>query len=217
LIRKLISFLGSLLALVTGAGLLARFLPPDIWWPPSIIALLLPGLLFLTLIFFLFCLYRKWLKAAIFPGLILIAALPITTRLFSFSSGKASAASQKTATIITTNVRGYKNDLWENVDSELAFRFLRARKPDALLLQETRNNRHKEPYFDKIKAISELEKRHQPKIKTIATYADQPTFIADKFPKRTSFNGFLVTDVETKLGTIRIINAHLQSNQISGT
>lgn len=216
MIRKLISFLGSLLAAVTGAGLLARFLPPDVWWPPSIIALLLPGLVFLTLLFFLFCLYRKWRKAAIFPGLILIATLPITTRLFSFSISGADPTDEEQVTIITTNVRGFKNDLWESVDPETAFRFIRDRKSDVLLLQETRNNRHKTPYFDEIKAASGLAKRHQPKIKTLATYADAPTFVADKFPKRTSFNGFLVTDVETKLGTIRIINAHLQSNQISG-
>ncbi len=216
MIRKLISFLGSLLAIVTGAGLLARFLPPDLWWPPSIIALLLPGLLLLTLLFVLFCLYRRWRKTAILPALILLAALPITNRLFSFGFGGTEATGQEQVTVVTTNVRGFKNDSWKSIDEKLAFRFLKKHQPDVLLLQETKHHRHQPPYFDEIKAAAGLAKRHQPKGKTIATYADQPTFIADEFPKRTSFNGFLVTDVETTLGTIRFINAHLQSNRISG-
>jgi len=215
LIRKLISFLGSLLAIVTGAGLLARFLPPDVWWPPSIIALLLPGLLLLTLLFFLLCLYRKWRKAAVFPALVLIAALPIANRLFSFGLGSDEVAARGEISVVTTNVRGFKNYAWKSIDEELAFRFIRNLKPDVLLLQETRHHRYAQPYFKEIKAAAELNKRHQPKGKTIATYADEVAFIADEFPKRTDFNGFLVTDIETARGTIRFINAHLQSNQIS--
>jgi endonuclease/exonuclease/phosphatase family metal-dependent hydrolase len=215
LVRKLISLLGSLLAAVAGAGLLARFLPPDVWWPPSIIALLLPGLLVFTFIFVVWCFYRKWRKALVFPCLVLIAALPISTRLFSFSLGSSEASKGKNVTIVTTNVRGFKDAAWKAVSKDLSLRFIRDHQPDVLMLQETRDNRHKVPLFDEIKAASGLGKRHQPKRKTLATYADNPTFIADKFPSRHSFNGFLVTDVKTDLGTIRLINAHLQSNRIS--
>lgn len=202
--------------MVTGAGLLARFLPPDVWWPPSIIALLLPGLLLFTLLFFLFCLYRKWRKTAVFPCLILIAALPITTRLFSFGTGNSEASlNAEDITIMTANVRGYKNDIWESVDEELAFRFIRDRKPTILLLQETRHEKFADSYVDNLKEASGLKKRHQPANSKVATYADQPVFIADRFVSRGRYNGFLVTDVETRIGTVRIINAHLQSNRIS--
>lgn len=203
------------MAAVAGAGLLARFLPPDVWWPPSIIALLLPGLLVFTLVFVVWCFHRKWRKALVFPCLILITALPITTRLFSFGISGSSASDDGSITIVTTNVRGFKDTAWKDLSKDLSLRFIQGRKPDVLLLQETRNDRHKTPYFDEIKASTGLGKRHQPKSKTIATYANSPTFIADKFPNRHSFNGFLVTDVETDIGTIRIINAHLQSNRIS--
>ncbi len=213
MIRKLISFLGSLLAAVTGAGLLARFVSPSIWWPPSIIALLLPGLLFLTLLFFTFCLYQKWRTAAVFPFLVLLAALPISTRICSFGMGGNVAAKEDKVTIVTTNVRSFKNDAWVSVEDELAFRFLTQKKPDILLLQETRNGK----YVEGVKAATGLTNRHQPKGKTIVTYADGLTPIAHSFPKLGgSFNGFLVTDIETSLGTIRVINLHLKSNKISG-
>lgn len=215
MVRKLLSLLGNLLAAVAGAGLLARFLPPDVWWPPSIIALLLPVLLVLTLIFVAWCFYRKWLKALVFPCLILAAALPIFTRIFSFGLGGAGTSDGETITIVTANVRGFKNEVSESIPEELSLRFLQNLNPDVLLLQETRSDKEKAPYFDEIKAASGLGKRHQPTRKTIATYANSLNFIADEFPPRRSFNGFLVTDVKTKLGTIRIINAHLQSNRIS--
>ncbi|WP_187271025.1 endonuclease/exonuclease/phosphatase family protein [Neolewinella aurantiaca] len=215
MVRKLISLLGNLLAAVTGAGLLARFLPPDFWWPPSIIALLLPGLLLLTLLFVVWCFYRKWRKALIFPVLVLVAALPLATRLFSFGAGGNSGARGDTVTLITTNVRAFKNDIWESVSEELSFRFINQRKPDVLLLQETRNDGSDTPYFTEIKEASGLAKRHQPTRRTVATYADELDFVADKFSGAGGYNGFLVTDVKTKLGTIRVINAHLQSNRIT--
>ena len=215
MVRKLISLPGTLLAAVAGAGLLARFLPPDVWWPPSIIALLLPGLLVATFIFAVFCFYRKWRKTAVFPCLILIAALPITNRLFSFGFGGAEASGGEKITLVTTNVRGFKNDVWSSVEEASAFRFLQQQKPDVLLLQETRHDKYKRPYFEEIKAASGLNKRHQPTKTTVATYANELAFIAERFSGPGRYNGFLVTDVETKAGTVRIINAHLQSNRIS--
>lgn len=209
--RKLFYIAGNLLAAVTAAGLLARFVPPDVWWPPAVIALLLPGLLFLTMLFTGWMLYRRRWSAAAFPGLVLLAALPLLGRLFAFSLAPLPAADGATATVLTANVRGFKDGAWQPVGEERSVAFLRDAAPDVLLLQEARAG----VLIDPIRQASGLGKRHQPRRKTVATYADNPTFIADVFPKR-HFNGFLVTDVETDIGTLRVINVHLQSNMISG-
>lgn len=209
--RKLFYFAGNLLAAVTAAGLLARFVPPDVWWPPAVIALLLPGLLLLTFLFVALMLYRKRWRVATFPALVLLGALPLAGRLFAVSMGSAPATDGPTVTLLTTNVRGFKNDAWQRIKMDRVTAFLQETAPDVLLLQEAQAG----AFVDPIRRASGLNKRHQPGKKTIATYADNPTFIADVFPRR-QFNGFLVTDVETDLGTLRIINVHLQSNQISG-
>lgn len=216
MVRKLIIFLGSSLATVTGAGLLARYVPPNVWWPPSIIALLLPGLLLLSLLFLVLCFYKKWFGAAILPGLILLAAFPLFPRLFSVSLGSRSSTEAKAISLISANVRRFKNDKGEAVGREKAFGFIRDGEPDVLLLQETLHSRYKNPFFKDISKAAGLKKRHQPKNKTIATYADRSDFVTDEFPAGSDINGFLITDVETDVGTIRVINVHLLSNQISG-
>lgn len=208
--RKLFYIAGNLLAAVTAAGLLARFVPPDVWWPPAVIALLLPGLLFLTILFTGWMLYRKRWSVAVFPALVLLAALPLVGRLFAVSLGSDPAGDSPTITLLTTNVRGFKDDAWQPVGADYSTRFIAKVKPDVLLLQEASAG----AFVDPIRQASGLDKRHQPGKKTVATYADAPTFIDDVFPKR-KFNGFLVTDVETDIGTLRVINVHLQSNMIS--
>lgn len=213
--KKLIFLLGNLLAAVSAAGLLARFIPPDVWWPPAVIALLLPGLLFGTLLFALWTAYHKAWSVLVLPAIVLIATVPLLGRLFAFSPGSGLAASgaSATATVLTANVRGFKNSAWQDIAPALRTNFLTGLDPDVLLLQEARTAYS----IDAIRAVSGLDKRHQPGSKTIATYADSPTFVADVFTRKgAGFNGFLVTDVETAIGTLRIINVHLQSNRISG-
>ncbi|MEM6770021.1 MAG: endonuclease/exonuclease/phosphatase family protein [Bacteroidota bacterium] len=210
--KRLILLLGNLLAAVTGAGLLARFIPPDVWWPPAVIALLLPGLLLGTLVFTAWALYRKHWRSATLPGLVVLASLPLLGRLFAVTFAVPTPTPADQVTVLTTNVRGFKNEAWQSIESHLRTTFIQQAAPDILLLQETSGGK----MADAIKATSKLNKRHQPNRKTIATYANELTFISDKFAKPGNFNGFLVTDVTTNIGTIRVINAHLQSNRISG-
>ena len=212
MLRKLIHLFGQLLAVVTAAGLLARFVPPDVWWPPAVIALLLPGLIALLLLFTLWVLYcRRW-SVAVLPALVLMGATPLLGRLFAFSLGGEDTATEQTVSLVTANVRGFKNDAWQSVGPQRGTVFLDALSPDVLLLQEAQAG----PFVDPIRSASGLDKRHQPRNKTVATYADEVSFVADEFVGRKRFNGFLVTDVETSIGTLRIINVHLRSNQISG-
>lgn len=211
--KKPIFLLGNLLAAVTAAGLLARFVPPDAWWPPAVIALLLPGLLFGTLLFAGWVAYRKKWSVLVFPALVLLAAIPVAGRLFALSLSALPEADSPTVSIVTANVRGFKNSAWQEISPALRTDFLRALHPDVLLLQEA----YDPAQVDGVRSASGLDKRHQPKRKSIATYADRPTFIADVFTRKgTGYNGFVVTDVETDIGTLRVINVHLQSNRISG-
>lgn len=212
MLKRFIFLLGNLLAAITGAGLLARYIPPDVWWPPAVIALLLPGLLLGTLLFTGWAVYRKYWSAATLPGLIVLCSLPLLGRLFALTFSSPPPAPEERITLLTTNVRGFKNEAWHDIEPHLRTTFIQASAPDVMLLQETTGGK----MADALKAVSKLGKRHQPNKKTISTYADELTFISDKFAKPGKFNGFLVTDVATALGTIRVINAHLQSNRISG-
>lgn len=211
MLKKLILLLGNLLAAVTAAGLLARFIPPDVWWPPAVIALLLPGLLLLTLLFTLWVLYQRQWTAAFLPVVVMIAVLPLFNRLFSLALSSESSAPKDHVTVLTANVRTFKNDAFQSIDPALRTRFMKVAAPDILLLQEI----HAGEVVEAVQSATGLQRRHQPQGKTIATYANEVTFVTDKFRKSGRVNGILVTDVTTDIGTLRIINAHLRSNRIS--
>lgn len=215
MLRKAILFSGNLLALVAGFGLLARFVPPDVWWPPSVISLLLPGLLLATLLFLLLCLYWKKWKSALLPALILAATIPLLGRLFAFGHS-VDGSRQDSFNVITANVRNFKYASWKQVSAEIATQFIKESSPQVLLLQEARSDRFKQPLYGELKVASGLGKRHQPAGKPIATYAKELTFVKDRFVHPNTPNGYLISDVMTTIGAIRVINVHLQSNRISG-
>ncbi|MBC6994406.1 endonuclease/exonuclease/phosphatase family protein [Neolewinella lacunae] len=214
MLSRFLHLLGVTFSLSAAFGLLARFVPPDVWWPPAVVPLFLPILLALTLLYASWNAYRRRWKWTALPALVLLLSLPMAKRLFAISTG-GSAAGASSISVITANLRGFQNDLWKDISFTAAEPFLGGAKPDVLLLQETRTEGHRANFVAEIKASTGLAKRHQPPGKAIATYANDPTFVADKFIETGAFNGYLITDVTTELGKIRVINAHLQSNRIS--
>ena len=213
-LKKSVYLIGNLMAAVAGAGLLARFVSPELWWPPAIISLGLPLLLLLTGLLAIYLLFRKRWRLAILPVVVTLAAVPLVPRLFALTLFSPPTG-EPAITVITNNIRGYKNGAHQAVSAKVAVNFADKRKPDLLLLQEARHSGYSDPWFGEMKEASGLAKRHQLPEKTIATYADELTFVAEKFRPK-AFNGFIVTDVQTALGPVRVINAHLESNRISG-
>ena len=212
MLRFIVHALGILVSIGAGLGLLARFIPPDALWPPAIVALVLPALLALTLGYLAYTLLsRRWAKA-VFPGLILLCSLPLLPQLFSF--GGSTAGEGSTVTVLTSNARGFRDDAYQWVAHERVGRYLREVAPDVLLVQECYRSGHAESGAEVIKAASGLGKRHQPDRGPLATFADDLQFVSDQY-SRNGLNGLLVSDVKTDIGTVRVINAHLQSNQIS--
>lgn len=212
--KKSIYLLVNLLAVATGLGLLARFVPPDAFWPPATIALVLSPLLFLTMIAAAYGLFRRRWRAVLLPTLVTLAAVPLLPRLFAFGGGTPATADTPTVRLVTNNVRSFQNDAHRPVDSAGALAFLPRQQPDILLLQETRHDGYgaENAYYTAIKRASGLGKRHQLPRRSVATYADEIEFVAEEFKRS---NGFQVTDVTTAIGVLRVINAHLESNRIS--
>lgn len=213
MLRSLFHLLGTSVALLAAFGLLARFVPPDVLWPPAIVALLLPGLLLVTLLFTLIVLYQRRWKAAVIPVLVLLVSLPMAGRLFSLGTGNGGAAEASPRLVIgTVNARGFKDGAWKEVPEKKVVDFLQKMDTEVLLIQEAGNAKGKVSREKLIKKEGAYATRLQPKNRAVATYADNLSTVATKFD---GYNGFTVADVKTSLGTIRFINAHLQSNRIS--
>ncbi|MEM9528387.1 MAG: endonuclease/exonuclease/phosphatase family protein [Bacteroidota bacterium] len=210
MLRSLFHLLGNSVALLAAFGLLARFVPPDVLWPPAIVALLLPGLLLATLLFTIIVLYQRRWKAAVVPVLVLLVSLPMVGRLFSLGTGSGAQAEANPRLVIgTVNARGFKNAAWKNVAEQQVVDFLHKLDAEILLIQEAGAGAQRNNLIKKAGAFATYL---QPQKRTVATYADNLHEVAAKFE---GYNGFTVADVKTSLGTIRFINAHIQSNRIS--
>ena len=218
MLRILFHLAGFVTCVVAGLGLLARYIPPDVLWPPAIIALVLPFLLLCVAAYLAVVIWKKHWGKAIFPGLILLLALPIVSQLWtvSFGGGEVEKGAAN-LTVLTANVHNFRDDDYQTVDAQTSTDFIAPHSPSILLLQES-HLPYKTPdeYVAAMKQKSGLAMRHQPSKKSIATYGNGVEFVKEGFSPGSFYNGFLVTDVTTDLGKVRVINAHLESNQISG-
>ncbi|MEL7160536.1 MAG: endonuclease/exonuclease/phosphatase family protein, partial [Bacteroidota bacterium] len=174
----------------------------------------LPGLLLITLLYALLVLYRKRWRAAILPVLTVLFALPISGRLFSLGAGGGAAAGAGERIKVTTlNARGFKDAGDKPIpDARIAGLFSEL-KTDVLLLQEAGPSHGNYARVPLVKAAGPFPALLQPRNRGVVSLADNLTEVAVAVEHP---NGYTVVDVNTSLGKIRFINAHLQSNQISG-
>ena len=216
--NRLAYLIGNLVALTAAFGLLARYVPPQAFWPPAVVALLLPGLLLLTAAYLVFALIkRKRWKSAILPLAVILFSVPILDQLFAWPSPLQPVPEDAQKVVIFTgNQRLFRSDDTSEVSESIAAEAFAHYDADIILLQETRPPSNKTNYVASILANGKASSRSQKPGTLVATYADSLRMITSSFTEPNEYNGYLVSDVETPLGTIRVINAHLESNQISG-
>ncbi len=217
--RWIAPLLGTLVSLTAALGLLARYVSPQVFWPPAVVGLLVPGLLLLTGLFLLFFLTRRrrW-KYAVLPLLVLAFSIPVLDKLFVWPRGAAPTPSDgvPTLTVVTGNQRLFREANKKFVDTAQVAQTFGNFGADVLLLQEIWPASHAPNYIRAIQTDTGLTVRHQVDNSLIATYASELTPVLSSFAPPHAYNGYLVTDVQTALGELRFINAHLVSNQISG-
>ena len=213
MLRFLLRSTGLGLSVLAGLGLLAGYLNPALSGAMTVLALVVPWLLAATFLFTVLALYRRWWRTAAFSALILVLALPDLGRILAFGDGAAPPADGVVLTVTSVNTRAFRDGAWEPVSPARAEKFLSAARADVFLLQEAQRVWSRDTYGPTIHKTLGLPARFQPKHKAIAAYARNLRQVATEAEQQ---NGFLVFDVETALGTVRFINAHLESNRITG-
>lgn len=214
MLRNLTATLALLTALAAGFGLLARLISPHTFWPPAIVALMLPLLLFANGAFaVILLLSRRW-RVAIPCLVVAVAAVPVYGRLFALPDGAPDEVSPRVV-FLTANLRIFQTDDRKEVDTSAVRRSFQRFDADVVLLQEARTDHWQKKFIETIKDLGNYGERHQYSRTFVSTYANELTPIDAYFKEPNEYNGFLITDVETELGTVRVINVHLESNQIS--
>jgi endonuclease/exonuclease/phosphatase family metal-dependent hydrolase len=148
---------------------------------------------------------------------VFLFAVPTLQHLFAVpdAASRGPAHDVPTVSVLTANQRFFRDGEGENIDSTLVVRAFESYDADIALLQEVRSDRFQLNFMEDIRRTGDLREQHQQDGTFIATYAGSITPIRSRFVPPNEYNGYLVTDVDTEIGTLRVINAHLQTNQIS--
>lgn len=216
--NTLVVWLGRLFTLGAAFGLLARYVSPEVFWPPAVVTLLLPFLLLLTILHLTFLLLKRRWRLSVLPLTVVAFAIPVMGKLFSLPGSVGSPLNDDapTFTVVTGNQRMFRSADGVPVDTARVYEAVKNYGADALLLQEVLPTRYPQDNTHQVKMAGGYTRRQQLDRTTIATYGTRLEEIEYFFTPPNEYNGYLVSDVETPLGKLRIVNAHLESNNISG-
>ena len=210
LFNKLLFFINSVLATVLLLSYLLPFLSPKSAPAFAVLSLLVPFLIIINLIFFVYWLI-KLKKQCILSGFVLAIGWLFASPFYKFSEKKILLNND--IKIMSYNVRLFNHYKW-NKDPETAqkmFDFISDKKPDILAIQEF--------YNDKNIPFSYPYKYIKPKSKTLkfglAIFSKFPIINQGSLDFKKSANNAIFVDIIKNKDTIRVYNLHLQSLKIN--
>lgn len=191
---------------------LTPFIPPDTFWLAAAFGPVVPLLILLQLLLFIFWLYQKeriaWLNFSC-----LVAGAYLFLRLFSFG-GNTVLAPEPSLRIMTLNTHFFStaDRKWPSND---VLNVLLRDSVDLLFLQEAGSIYFSGPYVRAFTEETSLKYYYKPDGSGLLLLSRYPLSLIEQSPPKNKVNGYFVVDAETPLGTLRLVNAHLQSNAIS--
>lgn len=209
--NKLMFFFNMVLTVVTFAGYLLPFLAPKIFPILSVFTLLLPLLLIVNFLFFLYWLLQA--KRQMFlSGIVLLLGTTFVSKLYKFS-GDTVPESPDDFTVMSYNVRIFNLYKWiprDDVPTRIT-EFIYVQDPDILCLQEY----SKTGSNDKLDTYKHSYVFHEKGKTSQAIYSKFPIIESGSidFPK--TGNNVIFADILKHKDTIRVYSMHLQSIKIS--
>ncbi len=210
--NKIIYFLNILLAILTFAGYLLPFLAPGKFPILSVLTLVLPILLLLNILFFLYWLLQ--VKKQIFlSALVLLIGISFVSKWYKFSSENL-PESETDFTLMSYNVRLFNKYKWLDNDSVLPAikKFIEHENPDILCIQEFSDlgeNQFKQYQYKTIHYINKSNTFGQ------AIYSKFPIINNGVIRFDDSNNNVIFADIKKGNDTLRVYSMHLQSVQIT--
>lgn len=211
-LSKIMRFLNIVLFVVTILAYVLPFLAPKLFPFLSVLSLLLPLLLILNFLFFVYWLLQ--LKKYMFiSGIVLLLGITFINKLYKFSETNLSK-SENDFTIMSYNVRLFNLYEWlpkKNVPQEIS-KFVSEENPDILCIQEfspVDSINFKQYKFNYINVEGKKNKYGQA-IFTKFKIIDKGEI---SFPN--SSNKVIYADILRQKDTVRVYSMHMQSVKIS--
>ena len=202
---------------------LSLWINPAFWTFPSILALGYEWLLLLNLLLALPWLMTKHKSYALLFVIGLLITLPATRNTFSFSSASASADANKSLKVMTYNTLCLGKE--RDKDQTKILRFIREQDADVVCLQEIRTSKRDRQYYLTLNAVKQQlgyeysyidYKNYQGEHSYgMAVFSRYPLINKQTIRYESYFNQSDRCDIVVGSDTIRLINNHLESNQLT--
>ena len=215
--------------LLSSLVILSRFIPPQTFWPSSLLALLVVPVLFINLtILLIFLAKRSWWL--IFPLLIVGGGLSFLPKLYAWPSGESEEGTKHSFSVISYNASFFRagrvfSEAYYSSENHLPALqmtdWIRSSSADIICLQEFFDDENSD-IFNNIQSIGEqkgyeyyflTKPMHDNGVRRgLVTFSKFP--IIDQgtiFLSENRYNGSTFVDLAVHSDTIRIINIHLES------
>lgn len=213
-------WLNVLCVFVTFLAYLSPHISPNNFWPIAVLGLGFPFLLLFNLIFVLYWMFQKKLYFLFSLGVIIIGFGHVRS-IIGFNIPKPIPKGTSFVKVTSFNAHNLINkggfNTVHNRNYKAFFKFLKSEKSDIFCFQEM------VPFHDIERKMPELKK--DPFFKEFKGYGNSGTLkIYTRLPvldtetqyfSTKGINGYIWIDVKIKGEIIRIINVHLESNNIS--
>ncbi len=195
---------------------IARYIPPDKWWSPSILGLLYPYLLAVNLLFIILWLILKP-RYLLYSLLVILIGWGTFSRFLQLSGNTSDTAD---ISVVSYNVKNFtgKGSNPSHELAEIIKGFLKENEPDIICLQEVKLRTNK--VFNLEATKSELPNiRHYQYARSgstmgSVTMTSYPIVKMEEIRFKKSGNIAICTDIVIRKDTVRIFNVHLQSYRI---
>ncbi|WP_338378764.1 endonuclease/exonuclease/phosphatase family protein [uncultured Flavobacterium sp.] len=211
-LSKIMRFLNIVLFVVTILAYVLPFLAPKLFPFLSVLSLLLPLLLILNFLFFVYWLLQ--LKKYMFiSGIVLLLGITFINKLYKFSETNLSK-SENDFTIMSYNVRLFNLYEWlpkKNVPQEIS-KFVSKENPDILCIQEfspVDSINFKQFKFNYINVEGKKNKYGQ------AIFSKFKIIDKGEISFPNSSNKVIYADILRQKDTVRVYSMHMQSVKIS--
>jgi len=213
LIDKFIFFFNSVFALCLLLSLLVPYIPPQKFPLLALLSLVVPPLLIINVLFFLFWLLRVKRQMLLSLIVLIICAVQFNS-FYRLGFGEAPALKENQLKVMNYNVRLFNIYDWikdEDIPLQIS-EFIAESDPDVISFQEYSGNKrvnlssYPHSYIHLVKQKPEFGQ---------AIYSKYPIIDKGSLDFKGTSNNAIFADIVKDNDTIRIYNIHLQSLQIN--
>jgi len=210
--EKLVFLVNSGFAFLLIFGLLLPYMPPHIFPALSVIALGLPVLIIINIIFFIYWLIRLK-RPMLLSGLILVLGFGQVKNLYVFNSDSRTEEAPFIS-VMSYNVRLFGKEGWAKnpVVGDKVVTFIEAESADVVCLQEYRGTHEMstKTYPHRYEVMKSKNRLGGQKI-----YSKYPIINKGNLEFDSRFNNAIYTDIVKDQDTIRIYNVHFESLRLA--